>query len=232
MTCVISLDLGTLTGWALWQPGWSKPRVGLAEMPDVERDMGWWGESFLEWLVPFCRLNGVTEIVVEAPIIVPHKRAGSQPCPTCGHVKTDINAHEIEKLVGLSAFAALGARQLTVPFHRAARSTVCKHFIAVVPGQKMKDGRRADRKYLKGAFVIQCGRKGWNTQSEDIADALGTLDWFLYDRDVAGVPWNCDPAPGPLFEGLPGVRIEKANQVAAKRLVDNALKFDREKNRE
>jgi len=215
----LSIDGGTTTGWALVQEGAAKPRAGLVQMPDVEKDIGWWGEAFIEWLVPFSRLENVTEIVMEAPYIAQHVD------PETG--KSTVNANEIEKLVSLAAFTAYGARLLNIPFRRVARSTVCKHFIGVVPGQKLDSGRRVDRKYIKGAFLGFCQRKGWNVTSEDMADALGTLDWYVHDRDIK-VGWNCQAAIGPLFE-RDGVRIDPQNRAAAARLINRALSFDRER---
>jgi len=226
MNVPLSIDGGTLTGWGLWRPGLPKPRGGVLEMPDVERDIGWWGEAFLDWVIPFSRLEGVTEMVFEAPIIVKHKRAGAERCQACGQTKSDINFHEVEKLVSLSAFAKFGARQLGIPFRSVQRGVVSKHFVGVGPRDK-----DFNSKYLKSAFIVCCQRKGWEVASakhpQDLADALGTLDWYVHDRGIK-VPWNCQPAPGPLFEQR-GVRIDATNQAAAKRLINSALSFDREK---
>lgn len=207
----LSLDPATLTGWALTKPGLVKPRIGLVQMPDVERDIGWWGEAFLEWFVPFCRLEGVTDVVAEAPYIAVHH----------GPDGAKVNANEIEKLVSLFAFAALGCRQLGLPpLVRAPRSTVCVHFIAQKPDKDHK------RKWIKTAMVLRCQQKGWNITSEDVADAAGTLDWFCWDRKIAA-GWDCSPG-APMFEGG-GVRIDNSNKAASSRLLNSALSFARER---
>lgn len=216
--CVLSLDPASVTGWALFKQGLTKPRASSIEMPDVERDLGWWGESFLDWLIPFARMEGVTEIVCEAPIIKMHKD------PVTG--RHSVNAHEIEKLVSLSAFAALGARQLgQLPFVRAPRGDVCAHFIGVRPSAQYK------RPYIKAAMIACCQRRGWAVEKakhpEDVADACATLDWYLFDRKIS-VPWNNQPAAFPLFEQK-GVRVDATNKAAASRLINQALSFDRER---
>lgn len=220
----LALDPATITGWALWKEPLTKPRASSIEMPDVDRDLGWWGAEFLDWLVPFARLEGVTEIITEAPIIVKHKHKGAEKCPQCGQTKSDINYHEVEKLVSLSAFAALGARQLGVPFALIQRGTVLKHFIGVGPRDP-----NYRRPYLKAAVIAVCQRKGWAVETakhpEDVADACATLDWYVDSKRIK-VPWNCQPAPGPLFDQQ-GVRIDKTHQVAGSRLINRALSFDR-----
>lgn len=220
MSVVLALDPGTNCGWALAAPGMPKPRGGVYELPDVERDIGLYAEAFVDWLVPFCRLERVTDIVAEGPLIVQHRddRTG----------QTSVNMHEIETLVGIYTVAAYGCRLLGLPkLVRAARSTVCAHFIACGGGPNYR------RKYIKAATIAVCQRKGWgvtlpdkSAPSEDLADAKATLDWFVCDRGIK-VGWDCQPCGGPLFQGQPGVRIDESNKRAAKALLRSAQSFDR-----
>lgn len=184
-------------------------------MPDVERDIGLYGEAFIDWMVPFARLNGVTEVVCESPIIVQHRdeRTG----------KTSVNGNEIEKLVSMFAFASYATRQLGLPkMTRAPRGTVCQHFICC--GPRDPDYRR---KYLKGAVVARVQFKGWGTQTEDTADALATLDWYVWDHRV-NVAWNCQPAIAKLFAGTGAVKIDDGSKARASALLRSSLSFNRE----
>lgn len=222
MSVVCSLDPGTNCGWGLAGEGWAKPRGGVYELPDVERDIGLYAEAFVDWFVPFARLEGVTDVVAEGPLIVQHRDKETG--------KTSVNMNEIETLVGIYTIAAYATRILGLPkMTRAARSTVCKHFIAVGGGPNYR------RKYLKTATVLMCQRKGWGVTlpdetkpSEDLADAKATLDWYVYDRKIK-VGWDCQPLPGPLFQGQQGVRIDDSNKAAAARTLNSVLSFDRER---
>lgn len=222
MVCVLALDLATVSGWALWKPGLSKPRANWIKMPDLSdpKNMGPWGKEFLEWFDGFAGLEGVTDVVIEAPIIAQHREHGAEPCPTCGHVPSNLNMKSTQKLISLVSFAQLAAAIAGAQSTTIARSTVCKHFAG------SGKGKRAD---LKTACYLRCTQKGWNVTSQDMADALATLDWYCHDRKIE-VPWDCRPAAGPLFAApLKGTRVDSTNKVAAAKLLNRALSFDRDR---
>ncbi len=222
MTVVLSLDPGGHCGWGLAGEGWLKPRGGVYQLPDVERDIGLYAEAFVDWIVPFARLEKVTEFVAEGPLIVQHRDKETG--------KTSVNMHAVETLVGIYTIAAYAARILGLPkMTRAPRSTVCKHFIAVGGGPDYH------RKYIKSATITMCMKKGWGVTlpgetegSEDLCDAKATLDWYCHDRKIK-VGWDCQPAAGPLFQGQQGVRITEANKAASARTLNSALSFARER---
>lgn len=219
MRSILSLDLATTIGWALWKEGMARPRANIATMPTIERDpvsnklpdiaMGRWMKEFLAWGEAFARLEGVTDIITEAPFISDHGGAG-------------VNMDEVEKNLTLTGDAGLLAVILDIPayqFKKVARSTVCAHFIG---------SGRGTRKQFKTGCLLGCQRKGWNVKSEDMADALATLDWYCFtNRSEFTVPWDCKPG-APLFvdQGKPGTTITKSNHVAAAKLVNKALSFD------
>ena len=221
MTVALSLDPGTRCGWSIAEEGMSKPRGGVYDLPDVERDIGLYAEAFVDWMVPFARLNRITEVVAEGPLIVAHmnKQTG----------KPKFNMFEAETLIGIYVIAAYATRLLGLPkMTRAARSTVCAHFIACGGGPNYR------RAYLKTATVAMCQRKGWNVTlpdeknpSDDMADAKATIDWYTFDRRIK-VGWDNQPAAGQLFQGQQGVRITKDNERAASRLVNNAMRLERD----
>lgn len=219
MRCVLSLDLATTTGWALWKEGMERPRANFIVMPEIDRDpqtrrapdisMGRWMREFLDWAVPFARLEGVTDIITEAPFISDHGGSG-------------VNIDEVEKNITLTGTAGLLAVELGIESHRfrkIARSTVCAHFIG---------NGRGTRKQFKTGCMLGCQRKGWNVKTEDMADALATLDWYCFvNRSEFQVPWDCKPGP-PLFQATPALtKITKDNKVAGAKLLNRALSFDR-----
>jgi hypothetical protein len=180
MRSVLALDPGSRTGWALFKTdaGMQKPRAGFVDMPDAGKDIGRWANAYKEWLLPFARLSDVTDIVSEAPIIAMH---GGNP---------DINV--VIKHVGILVVNAMCADELELPRPEMAyRSKVCKHFTAVGSGKS---------KELKARCMLHCQKKGWNVTDLNTADALATLDWFVHERGIE-VPWDCQPAAGPLFTG-------------------------------
>ena len=184
-------------------------------LPDVERDLGWYGGEFLEVFLPFCRTHSVSRIVAEAPILVAHhdKQTG----------RKQFNVHEVRKLFGLFAFASLLCRELGLPqLEEAPRSSVVRHFIGID-----RNDDDWNRRYIKGAIVLQVQAKNWGVQGEDVADALATLDWWSFQKRFP-VKWNNQPAAGKLFAPK-GVRINDGNKRAAERLVRSAMSFDRER---
>lgn len=201
------IDGGSKTGHALWKPGLAKPIAGLVLMPSIEgTSKGAYMNAFADWFIPYCEAHGVTEVGIEAPIISDHGGAG-------------VNIHEVDKNFAIVHAVESAADRLNIRSERIARSTVCKHIAGVGKGTT---------KQLKNYCMVGCQRRGWNVTDHNVADACATLDYYVFKEHIA-VPWNCNPAPGPLFEGLPGVRIEKTNQDAAKRLLNSALSFSRER---
>lgn len=217
MRCVLAIDGGTTTGWALWRPGLMKPRASTLNMPDTKNIAIFAGEMAL-WIKGFCNLEGVTEIVVESPIVVQHK--DGEKCSVCGRSDTSINGTEIDKLFGIVHAVEIAAHLIELPCTRAPRSSVVKHIAGV---------GRGTRKQFKTYCLLGCQRRGWNVTSEDMADALATLDWYTFDRRI-DVPWDNQAAAFPIFEGQKGVRIDDGNRRAAKMLERSALSFDRAKN--
>lgn len=213
MTCVLSLDLATITGWALYKPGLVKPRANFITMPEIESTdekavpdiaMGKWMDAFIEWTIPFAQLEGVEHVVCELPYISDHGGAG-------------VNIHEVEKNITLTSAASYIAFKIGARFKKVARSKVVKHVAGVGSGT---------RKQFKGWCMLAVQRKGWNTTSQDIADALCTLDWYCFDQRI-DVPWNCNPAPGPMF-ATPGVAAPtKTEQAASAKFLNKALSFDK-----
>lgn len=204
MRIPLIIDGGSTCGWALVKEGMLKPRAGEVEMPDT-KNIGRFCNAFAEWMIPFCQLEGVTEVGVEAPIISDHGGSG-------------VNVHEVDKLFGIVHAVEMAADRLGIRCERISRGTVCKHVSGTGKGT---------RRQLKTYCMLACQRKGWKTASEDIADAMATLDYWTWKEKIP-VGWNNQPAPGPMF-ATAGVVIDKSNQIAAARILNKALSFDGDK---
>lgn len=221
----MTIDGGTISGYALTKPGLVKPMIGFFRLPPTDR-IGRFCRSMSEILVPFARLHGVTEFGIEAPIIVSHKDQHAEPCPKCGKVDRSLNAKEVDKLFGIVHAVEMAADELGIACERIARGTVCLHVAGT---------GRGTSKQLKTYCLLACQRKGWNINyqsipeaAEDVADAACTLDYYTWKHRIP-VGWNNQPAPGPMFEQQAGVRIEPSNKKAAARVLNSALSFERER---
>lgn len=212
----MAIDGGTLSGYAHVVPGAPKPAIGLVKMPDT-KFMGRFCGTMVDWLVPFAQLTAITEFAVEMPIIVQHKdQSNGGACPHCGRMDTSLNAREVDRVFGIVHAVEMAADRLGIPCRRMARGTVVKHIAGT---------GRGNRHQFKQYCLLGCQRKGWNITSEDVADAAATLDCYCSEEKIQ-VGWDTSPAPFPLFEGPPGVRIDRGNEIAASVLVNRAMSFD------
>lgn len=212
----MAIDGGSKSAVAFATPGALKPRFLVYELP-THLGMGRFCRAMAEELEPFIREHGITDCAVEAPIIVPHKHTDAQPCPACGQYKRKINGFEVDKAFGVVHAVEMACDMAGIrAARRIARSTVVLHIAGT---------GRGTRKQFKTYCLLGCQRKGWNLTDEDCADAGATLDYFCHDEKIK-VGWNTQPAPGPMFAGIPGVRIEPENNKFAQRVLRAAGSFD------
>lgn len=184
MPSILTIDGGTTTGWAHWRDGMPKPRGNTVIMPDVDR-IGRFMNAFADWMMPFAKMEGVDQIVVEAPIIHDHGGRG-------------VNIYEVDKNFGIVHAVEAAADRLEIPCMRISRGKVAAHFAGKGSGT---------RKQLKTACLLNAQRcRGWNVKSEDIADALAVLDWYAFTYNIP-VPWDCRKNPFP-FTGDGELKLE------------------------
>lgn len=218
MTSVLALDLASRSGWAAIKDGWNAPRANFVDLPALD-DMGKWSKAFIEWCIPKMKEFETENVIIEAPFIAKHRRKGGKgPCNVCGRDDFDLNIHEAEKLLSIVTLAKYCATMVGATHKTIARGTVCKHFIGKGNGKRVE---------LKQGCLVACQKKGWDVTSEDIADALATLDWYVYAHKIK-VPWNSDPAYGPLFTAPPGGIVVSKKVPAG--MMNSVLSFDRERN--
>lgn len=217
--CLMTFDPGRRTGYAIWKQGMAKPRAGTIDMPDT-KDIGVWSLAFRDWALPYMRLEGVTDVASEAPIIAVHSKKPADPLPgrappaaPKGHIDVNVVVFHVGILVTIEQVRAeLGLP----PVVRAYRSQVVKHFTGSGKGK---------RDELKRRCLVQCQATGWNVLDENTADALAVLDWFAYETDQA-TPWDCSPRAGGLFTPA-GAKppVNKVEDAAVNRIANEALRF-------
>lgn len=156
---ILSLDIATRTGWALWQDG--RTQYGLAQFPV---DLAEFALRFDEWLAQKIASDDVGKVYVEAPI--PARGKTNQNVLLRAH-----GAHVIARKVCLA---------LNVEFESVSPDRWRKFFIGTaraprtgMGGTKLSSHHR--RKWLKEAALAQCKKLGWTPDNDDVADALGLL---------------------------------------------------------
>lgn len=208
MISVLAIDPATTAGWAFWKTGAAKPRAGTWKLGALEQHagttmMGKWLDQYCNTVDDFCAINEVTDIVVESPFIPVYN----------GGVNMDSAAVNVT----LVKINHLLAYRRAARVHEMMRPHVLYHAI------RKKGG---ERKMLKQECMLRCQQKGWNVTDDNVADALMTLDYWLYKEDVPGVPWDCSPILAPLFEGR-GVKVSdlpKASQAKVNGMVNAAMR--------
>lgn len=197
MTSIFTFDLSRkCSGWSFWKSGMPKPRAGTIKLPETD-NLGIITNAFETRLLEVAHLvGGLSDCVwvYENPNIVAHgkKRADGSFGSQMG-----LNLIEIERTLGLAVMLrhiAAKYRAAGVEVDRAFRGQVAKHFTAIGNGKTSE---------IKTRMVLHCQAKGWNIDDHNIADAVAILDWWTYDRDVPGIPWDNSPCAGPLFGSPP-----------------------------
>jgi Holliday junction resolvasome RuvABC endonuclease subunit len=152
MTLVAALDLGTVCGVAIGapkgKPDWHTVRLGNGE--PRER----FGQVF-RLVSDLVAQRGVTEIVIEAPLIIANRVASTDA---------------LRFLVGATGVAHAAAHIAGVPSGEIAVATVRKHFLGYAP---------RGRDVAKKAVIDRCKLLGWAADTADAADALALLDCRL-----------------------------------------------------
>lgn len=214
MSSFLSLDLATETGAGQWRPGMPWPRGWKLKLPEGA-ETGIWLDALYQWGLEFVRLEMITDISVETPLI--------------GFGGEEKNF----KLIGAAGVMRMIAAQVTRE-RRLAGEPSChaelianqKFYAHWVGSNDFHDDERKHRSIL-AAHARGMGK----VSNHNIADAIGVLTYRLHILGMhKDVPWNIQKGlVNTLFEEKPGVRIEKSNKDAAARVMRSALSFDRAK---
>lgn len=178
-TRVLALDLATVTGWALHEPGMERPYFGAIKLPGKPGDIGMRADALERWLRHQYQLRRFTHIVFEAQ-----------------HVAAALNMDTVNMLIGLGTIVQKFAFQVKALCYNVDKSEWRKHFIGRGSGFKryvLPNGKKGN--YLPGQdpkelAIRQCARYGWHTDVADAAEACGILDYFLTMVPDHPRPWR------------------------------------------
>lgn len=169
---LLTLDLATVTGWAVWRPDGNHPGVqsGTERLPKTGDDVGRFLCAYADWLMPFVELERPGRVVFEAPWIGPQ-------------TSQDV----ARKLLGLACMTEAVCHWQGIPAWEVNNASVRKHFIGK---------GRGDRRELKRLTMAACRERGWQPEDDNEADALAVMDYAAHCLRL-DVPWAC----GALFAG-------------------------------
>mgnify|MGYP001612439926 CR=1 FL=1 len=160
----VGLDLATRTGWATWWPGIVRPHSGTLKLSrhdphSVAPDL----EKLRAHLSELHKIHPVELVFYEAPIMM----------------RVD-NIDKLRLLLGLANMVEWWCHKMGIPCRQAAMQDWRKHFLGFHQG---------GRDVLKAAAVKACADRGWETKTDDQAEALGVLDYGLACWKI-DVPWR------------------------------------------
>lgn len=168
---VLALDLSKRsTGWACWMPGDANPHYGSWVLGSEFTGDGQTYCKLHQCLMELRTLSRFEHIFYEQPL---------QQQMLTGHTNIDT----LRVLTGLAAHTesyahAVGLRSIMAVNQASWR----KHFIGRMPrGTKTKQWKDYSRE--------RCLHYGWQTRTDDEADALGILD-YAFDLRGAVPPWR------------------------------------------
>lgn len=152
MPITLTLDLATQIGWSLgdWD---TEPEFGTYRLPTTGKDLGRFAQAFDQWLSMMIMKHRPEKVVYESPILPQ---------------KTQIAV--LRKLYGLGYHTELICCRHNIECREAKLQDIRKHFV----------GRGTGKSDLMKRLVFEeCGRRGWDVQTTDEADALAILDYTL-----------------------------------------------------
>jgi|ERR1700687_422318 len=159
---ILSLDTSTITGWAAGRPG-ERPQFGERHFGSGRSN----GEVlclFRHWLNARCDELRPTSIWVEAPY-VPSRFSPGPP----------MNALTMRRLLAMAVEAEAVAWERRIEYHEPTIGEIAKFFLG-----NARQGGRANK---KAATIKMCSIYGWDTTSDNAADALAL--WHYAEFNLA-----------------------------------------------
>jgi hypothetical protein len=158
------------TGWAIGSPNDPRPKWGALKLKPWGDDEGERLLEFYNWLTATILDNHISHVFYESPFIPGHG-----------------NFHSIEPQFFLIGTINLVAAQFETPVAQVPMQSWRSRFLGTSkapPGLKGDAGRKA----LKEMALKACAIRGWLVEDDNIAEALGILDYGLstLDRKHAG----------------------------------------------
>jgi hypothetical protein len=143
------------TGWAFGEIMEKKPTYGLFKLDSWNEAEGARMHLFYEWLNGLIRLKGITHLFYEAPV-------------NYGHMPKNFD-------VTVSQGMQIGCIELV-----AYRCNLETYKIDVTAMRKRFFGTsKGPRDWLKEQAVRACHMRGWYVDDDNVAEALGLLDFGL-----------------------------------------------------
>lgn len=184
------------------------PRAWIVDLPKGAETGIWLDELFL-WADDFVRIEGITDISIETPLI--------------GFGGDEKNF----KLIGAAGVGRMVAARATRE-RKASNDQGCKAelianqtFYAHWVGSNDFHGEARKARSVVAAHLRGFGK----VINHNIADALGVLTYRLHMLDIKGVPWNLQKGLADTLFEQKGVRITKDNRIAGAKLLNKALSF-------
>lgn len=167
MKNVLALDLASLSGWAMGEPG-GTPTHGTIRFASAGASHEAIFAGAMNWMAKMIAEHQINIVVWEAPLAASFKRG-----------TTTVNVTTV--LYGLPA--VIGAVAFNKGIHdvyKADTKAVRLHFI----------GRNLPRAAAKKLVKYQCGKMGWNVRDDNEADALATWSYMcsLLEPKLAVLP--------------------------------------------
>lgn len=170
---LLGLDQATLTGAAWGEPGCDRPETCAVHFKGDEpgevlsRFTFWLRTEMLHKLKP-------THVVRESvyfprPVSpFPTKTKKAKPPPP-------VNPKTLARLLAMAETVDALCFELKIPCFEVSPATVTQRFLG--------RGIKLEREEKKAAYVRRCAELGWDTVSQDIADACGI--WFCAEAEFA-----------------------------------------------
>lgn len=156
---LLTLDLATTTGFALWQPG-QHPRLGTKRIGDTGNDIGLFLQKFELWFNGMVQTANITDVFFEAAYVGP---------------KT--TQQVARKLFALGGFTEYLCREREIRCYEMQVAQWRRHFLGGNP-------RRTD---AHTATKERCLQLGITYRNQDEADAFGMMDYAVHRLALSGI---------------------------------------------
>ncbi|HWK32786.1 MAG TPA: hypothetical protein VNR51_03790 [Hyphomicrobium sp.] len=194
MTGVCALDLSkSRTGFAVWQPGWDKPRYGSWRLGT-------------EWTSDGGVYAAIHVRMAELRAVMPFRTIYFEEPILPANLSGKTNIRTLKLAAGIAAHVESFAEATGCMAHAVNVGTWRKDFVgadlvkdaqAAARAKRAITGKGSARDKLKALTVERCRQLGMSPRSDDEADAIGILDFALDFHEHVTVPWRANEVLRP-----------------------------------
>ena len=150
------------TGWAIGSPGETTPKFGMFSLKPWNDDEGPRLAEFRDWMTALIKTHTVSHVFYESPVNVQFSKS------------FDVTSKQNQQ-IGLINLVAYDCR---VPIHQVSVDSWRSRFLGTT---KAPPGLKGDmaRSALKDMALRACALRGWMIDDDNVAEALGILDFGL-----------------------------------------------------